>query len=328
MTSNTTPCLKVEDLHTYFYPNRGTVQAVDGADFCVNKGEMLGLVGESGSGKSVSALSVLRIIRLPGKIISGKVLFDGKDLLSMQESQIRKIRGSKISMIFQEPLSALNPLFTIGWQISEAFKLHENLSKKEIHFRTIDILGKVKIAEPEKRMNEYPYQFSGGMRQRVLIAISLACHPELLFADEPTTALDVTVQAEILDLLEELRGIFNLSIVFISHNLNLVGERCSRIIVMYLGSIVEMASSKEIFDSPYHPYTQGLLNAMPSIYGTRKSLKSIPGEIPNLITNINGCKFYPRCQYADEICKSKMPDMEEVSPGHYCRCHHNLSGRR
>ncbi|HHW31706.1 MAG TPA: ABC transporter ATP-binding protein [Clostridiaceae bacterium] len=315
-------CLKVRDLKTSFFLNSGRkVQAVKDVSFDLYEGETLGIVGESGSGKSVMVKSILKLITPPGKIEYGSVIFNGRDLIKTPEKDMLNVRGREISMIFQEPLSALNPSFTIGWQIGEAFRLHGKYSKKEIYNMTLEALQKVSIPDPEKRINEYPHQFSGGMRQRVLIAIALACNPKILIADEPTTALDVTVQADIMDLLDELREKSNISIILISHNLNMVTERSDRIIVVYAGSIQEIATSEEIVQNPLHPYTVGLMNSLPNIAEEGQKLTAIPGELPDLTIEIKGCSFAPRCAFATERCSTEAPELYEISPGHFCRCH-------
>jgi len=315
-----TPCLEVKNLVTNFYTRRGVVHAVRDVSFHVNKGEILGLVGESGSGKSVTSFSVLDLVKKPGRIDGGEIYFQGKNLRELSAEEKRKLRGNHISMIFQEPLAALNPAYTIGWQIEEIFRLNGVKNKKELKEKTIEILEKVKIPSPETRMKEYSYQFSGGMRQRALIAIALAAHPDLLFADEPTTALDVTVQAEILDLLESLQKDFGMAVVFISHNLSLVGERCHRICVMYAGQIVEEASSEELFRNPAHPYTRSLMKALPGREPGNK-LHVIPGEICDLSKEIKGCAFAPRCYRAKTECFEKEPVMKMISENHYSKCH-------
>ncbi len=314
-------CLRVNNLQTSFYTDRGIVHSVRGVSFDVRKGEMLGIVGESGSGKSVTAFSILNQVKHPGKIDSGEVIFHGKDLLKLSESEMRKLRGSSMSMIFQEPLTALNPSFSIGWQIAEAYRIQGEKDKAVIRERTIDILRRVKLPEPELRMKEYPYQFSGGMRQRALIALALACKPELVFADEPTTALDVTVQAEILDLIESLQVEMNMSVVLISHNLNLIGERCGRMLVFYAGRIVEEAETTELFKNPSHPYTIGLFGSLLSIGQDGKAdPQTMPGEVPNMMDEIKSCSFAPRCPYAATQCFEREPELKQISPGHYCSC--------
>lgn len=315
-------CLKVRNLKTSFFLGSGRkVQAVRDVSFDLYEGEILGIVGESGSGKTVMVKSILKLITPPGRIENGSVLFNGRDLIKISEKDMLKIRGRHISMIFQEPLSALNPTFTIGWQIGEAFRLHGKYSRQEIYDMTLEALRKVSIPDPEKRMHEYPHQFSGGMRQRVLIATALSCNPKILIADEPTTALDVTVQADIMDLLDELREKFNISIILISHNLNLVTERSDRIIVIYAGSIQEIATSEEIVQNPLHPYTVGLMNSLPNIVEEGQKLTAIPGELPDLTEDIKGCCFAPRCAHATERCLKETPELYEINPGHFCRCH-------
>lgn len=312
--------LDVRNLSTYFFTKRGTVHAAEDVSFTLGEGEFLGIVGESGSGKSVTSLSIMKLVRRPGEIVSGEIMYDGKDVLKMDDAQLRSLRGGDIAMIFQEPLSTLNPSFTIGWQIEDTLRLHTDLDKAAIRQKAIDILKSVKIPEPENRLDDYPHQFSGGMRQRVLIAIALACSPKVLIADEPTTALDVTVQADIMDLLEELKEEFNLSILFISHNLNLIGERCSRIAVMYAGRIVEIAPTKALFEKPRHPYTEGLLKAIPS-RAKNERLIAIPGDVPVIFGNEKGCLFRDRCPYAADICAQEMPELKDLGEGHFCRCH-------
>jgi oligopeptide/dipeptide ABC transporter ATP-binding protein len=315
-------CLRVRNLKTSFFLNSGRkVQAVRNVNFDLYKGETLGVVGESGSGKSVMAKSILRLITPPGKIESGTAMLGETDLMRLSEKDMRNIRGRDISMIFQEPLSALNPSFSIQWQIGEAYNLHKKFSKQETYDMTVDVLRKVNIPDPEKRMTEYPHQFSGGMRQRILIAIALSCNPKILIADEPTTALDVTVQADIMDLLDDLRRSSNISIILISHNLNLITERSDRIIVIYVGSIQEIATSEEIVRKPLHPYTVGLMNSLPNIAEEGQTLTAIPGDLPDLTFDIKGCTFAPRCEHAMDRCFIEMPELNEVSPGHFCRCH-------
>jgi len=314
--------LSVRNLKTTFFLNGGRkVTAVDGTSFDLYAGETLGIVGESGSGKSVLVKSILNLIPLPGKIEMGEVLLGDTDLLKLKESEMQKIRGSKISMIFQEPMSALNPSFSIAWQIGEVYRLHSNYTKKEIHEMTLDLLKKIKIPDPDMRLKQYPHQLSGGMRQRILIAIALACNPKILIADEPTTALDVTVQADIMDLLDDIKSKFNISIILISHNLNLVTERSDRIIVIYAGKIQEIATSEELVTNPLHPYTIGLMDSLPNIADQDQKLTAIPGELPDLTEQIPGCSFSPRCKHATDICFTVEPELKEVIPGHFCRCH-------
>ena len=314
-------CLEVKDLYTNFYTDRGVVHAVRGVSFCVKKGEMLGIVGESGCGKSVTAFSALNQVKHPGKIDGGEVLFHGTDILKLSSAKMRQLRGAKMSMIFQEPLTALNPSFTIGWQIMEAYRLQGERNRKILKDKTVEILSRVRLPEPEIRMNEFPYQFSGGMRQRALIALALASRPELVFADEPTTALDVTVQAEILDLLGQLQKEMGMSVVLISHNLNLIGERCERVLVFYAGKIIEEAKTEDLFRNPLHPYTEGLLASLLSVcQDGHQELKTMSGEVPDLLQDIRSCAFAPRCPYAAERCFREEPAAREIQEGHYVSC--------
>lgn len=314
--------LEVKNLKTFFSQGKKTVRAVNGVSFYLKRGEMLGIVGESGSGKSVTAKSIMRIIKSPGKIVDGEVLYNGVDLTKVPKRKMKNYRGSDLAMIFQEPLSALNPSFSIGWQIEEAFRLHsKGLSKVERSKKVIEMLEKVKIPDAERRVKEYPHQFSGGMRQRALIAIALACTPKILFADEPTTALDVTVQADIMDLLAELQRDMGLSVIFISHNFNLVAQRCERIMVMYAGTLVESATSKTLLEGSRHPYTIGLLNSIPDIDKPDQKLAAIPGDIADLTDDVKGCVFAPRCSFATERCFAEKPEMKLVGEEHYCACH-------
>lgn len=320
--NNKKVCMSVENLKTSFFLNSGCkVQAVRNVSFDLYEGETLGIVGESGSGKTVMAKSILRLITHPGKIESGSVTLNGIDLMKLTEKDMLNIRGKDISMIFQEPMSALNPSFSIAWQIGEVYNLHNDYPKQKINKMILDILEKVNIPDPVKRMHEYPHQFSGGMRQRVLIAIALSCKPKILIADEPTTALDVTVQADIMDLLDSLKENSNISIMLISHNLNMVTERSDRIIVIYAGSIQEIATSEELVSNPLHPYTIGLMNSLPNIADEGQRLTAIPGELPDLTAEIKGCSFAPRCTHATERCSMEEPELLEVAPGHFCRCH-------
>jgi oligopeptide/dipeptide ABC transporter ATP-binding protein len=319
------PILSVHGLRTHFYTPEGIVKAVDDVSFHLNKGETLGIVGESGCGKSVTAYSVLRLIQdPPGKIASGRILFDGEDLLLKSKSEMRKIRGDRISMIFQEPMTSLNPVFTIGKQIMEVFMLHRNLARKEGLARAIEMLEVVKIPRPDLRVREYPYQISGGMRQRVMIAMALACRPEILIADEPTTALDVTIQAQILDLMANLKENFGSAIILITHAMGVVAEMAQRVIVMYAGKVVEEGPVEAIFDNPRHPYTQGLLLSIPRIgaklRGEKKRLSEIEGIVPSLTDLPPGCAFHPRClAKKSERCKVP-PPWREVGDGHRYRC--------
>lgn len=312
--------LDIRNLETSFYTKDGIVRAVRNISYVINRGEMVGIVGESGSGKSVSAFSVLGLLKPPGKIDKGQIIFKGVDLRGLSSLEMRKIRGSQISMIFQEPLTALNPAYTIGWQIAELFRLNGLKDQKLVYENVLNLLNKVKIPDPERCINEYSYQFSGGMRQRALIAIALASQPDLVFADEPTTALDVTVQADILDLIADLQTDLGLAVVLISHNLNLVGERCKRIIVMYSGQIVEEAPAKILFKNPKHPYTISLLKSLPG-NSDNKTFHVIPGEIPNPFEITKGCAFATRCYRAERKCFLKEPEMKILSENHRSKCH-------
>lgn len=320
--------LKVSNLKTSFILNAGRkVRAVNDVSFELYKGETLGVVGESGSGKSVMIKSVLKLIKSPGLIEQGSIELKGTDLVKLSDKEMQKIRGRDMSMIFQEPMTSLNPSYTIGWQIGEVYKLHGKYTKKQIHDMTLEVLKQVSIPDPEKRMEEYPHQFSGGMRQRALIAIALACKPDILFADEPTTALDVTVQADIMDLLEDLKNSTKLSIVLISHNLNMVTERSDRVMVMYAGRLMEVAETSELVTNPMHPYTVGLMNSLPDISNEGQKLTAIPGELPDLTIEYPGCAFCPRCSKAMDICSKVQPELKEYKPGHFCRCHLYSDGK-
>lgn len=314
--------LEVKNLRTYFYTEDGVVPALDGIDFYIKPGETLGVVGESGCGKSVTSLSILRLIpNPPGKILEGsKVYFEGEDLLAMHEKDMRHIRGNKISMIFQEPMTSLNPVFKIGSQISEVLMLHQHLNKQEARQKSIEMLELVGIPRPEKIVDEYPHSLSGGMRQRAMIAMALACNPKLLIADEPTTALDVTIQAQILELMKKLKQDFNASVMLITHNLGVVAETCQRIIVMYAGKVVEEGDVYSIFEDPKHPYTQGLLKSIPSIEEKQSKLESIPGMVPNPLNMPSGCRFEPRCSCAMKICKTKEPGLTNLGVERNVRC--------
>ena len=318
------PLLEVKNLKTYFYTEDGVVKAVDGVDFEVYPGEVLGLVGESGCGKSVSLLSVMRLISQPGKIIDGDVIFDGQSLLQLSETEMTHMRGNRISMIFQQPQTALNPVFKVGDQISEVLSIHQDCDKETGKKRAIELLTMVGIPEPEKRADAYPHELSGGMAQRVMIAMALACVTELLIADEPTTALDVTIQAQILDLMRDLRNKVNASVVLITHDLGVVAEMAERVAVMYAGRIVEQADVRSLFASPRHPYTQGLMGSIPVLGKIKEHLEVIPGTVPNLINLPPGCRFAPRCkarlEYKLQICTELEPDLIPASPGHLVRC--------
>jgi oligopeptide/dipeptide ABC transporter ATP-binding protein len=321
--------LDIKGLKTHFYTEAGIVLAVDGVSFNVLKGETLGLVGESGSGKSVTALSVLRLVPRPGRIVEGKIGFQGEDLLEKTEEEMRSIRGRKIAIIFQDPISSLNPVYSVESQLSDVIKTHQKLSKEEVSNRIVELFQMVGIPEPQTRMREYPHQFSGGMKQRVAVARALACEPALLFADEPTTNLDVTIQAQVLDLMKDLKAKLGMSMVMITHDMGIVADITSRVVVLYAGRVCEIASTPVLYDMPLHPYTEALLAAVPRI-DQRKTLQLIPGNIPNLISPPSGCRFHPRCPYAKDICKDKIPELEEVDGGHFVACYEwkniNLKG--
>lgn len=316
------PILEVEDLRTYFYTRDGVVRSVDGVSFSVSEGETLAIVGESGCGKSVTSLSILRLIASPpGKIVSGSIRFHGKDLLGFSDAQMRDIRGDKISMIFQEPMTSLNPVLTIGRQIGEVLELHRHCTKEEARIRILELLKMVNIPEPESRIDEYPHQLSGGMRQRIMIAMALACDPEILIADEPTTALDVTIQAQILNLMRELRDRTRAAIILITHDLGVVAEMAQRVVVMYAGRKVEEANVFDLFEKPMHPYTLGLLNSMPRLDdAASKRLVEIPGMVPSMRTEIVGCAFAPRCSSATERCTQESPVLQDHGNKHWVAC--------
>ena len=324
--------LDIKDLHTYFTTKRGTVKAVNGVSFSVEAGKTLGIVGESGSGKSVTAMSIIKLLDGNGYIDSGEVLFDGKLLSDMSIKEISHIRGNDISVIFQEPMTSLNPVFTVNRQISESFIVHQNMSKKEAATKVIEMLDLVKIPNPETVAKQYPHQLSGGMRQRVMIAMALACVPKLLIADEPTTALDVTIQAQILKLMNELKAKIGTSILFITHDLGVINEMADDVAVMYCGQIVEKAPVRTIFgdESKYsHPYTEGLMFSVPRLdtpTGTR--LEAIPGSVPHPLNLPIGCKFSTRCKYVTEKCRAEQPELEELEPGHQVRCFYPVKGVR
>jgi oligopeptide/dipeptide ABC transporter ATP-binding protein len=317
--------LEVDGLSTSFLSDRGQVRAVDGVDLKIGPGETLGLVGESGCGKSVTALSIMRLIPYPpGKITSGRIVFEGEDLLKVPEKKMRHIRGDKISMIFQEPMTSLNPVYTIGEQVAEVFRFHRDMKNDEIKDRSIDVLRKVGIPSPEQRYNDHPHQLSGGMRQRVMIAMALALSPTLMIADEPTTALDVTIQAQILTLMDDLKSGRNMSMILITHDLGVVSEVAKRVCVMYAGKIVEEIEVTELFENPLHPYTQGLLKSLPSRDTNDKKLFTIGGSVPRLSDLPKGCRFNPRCPQAFDTCRLREPEMIETSKSkdksHRVRC--------
>jgi oligopeptide/dipeptide ABC transporter ATP-binding protein len=316
----------VKDLQTYFFTDDGVVKAVDGMSFTIRRGEVVALVGESGCGKSVASLSIMRLIDKPGKIIGGELLFKGEDLLKKTEEGMRKIRGSEIAMIFQEPMTSLNPVYTIGNQISEAITLHQKIHATEAKRRTIEMLYLVGIPEPERRFSQYPHEMSGGMRQRVMIAMALSSNPDLLISDEATTALDVTIQAQILDLMRGLQKKLGMAIFIITHNLAVVAEMADTINIAYAGKIVESASAREIFKSPRHPYTYGLLQSIPKFTEkrTNEPLPAIEGMVPSPYHMPKGCRFNPRCPFATEKCREEEPEIIELTPGHLVRCFHPI----
>ena len=316
MAKNNDILLEVKNLKTYFYSDNGTVRASDDVSFYVKRGETLGVVGESGCGKSITCMSIVRLIETPpGKYEGGQILFEGEDMLKISDSRMRQVRGNDISIIFQEPMTSLNPVFKIGMQISEALILHRGMNKKQAMEESIKILGKVKIPNPERVVNSYPFELSGGMRQRVMIAMALACEPKLLIADEPTTALDVTIQAQVLDLMNDLKKESDASIIFITHDLGVIVEMSDRVMVMYAWKVAEIASVYEIFKNPKHPYTIGLIGSKPDLTTESKRLNVIPGNVPDLNNKPSGCPFHPRCNRAKDICKKEFPKAVYVNDG-------------
>ena len=316
--------LDIKGLKTYFFTEEGVVRAVDGIDLRIDRGETLGVVGESGCGKTVTALSIMRLIPMPpGRIVEGQMVWQNRDLVTLPPAQMRKVRGKEISMVFQEPMTSLNPVFTIGEQIAEAIRLHERLGRRDAMAKTVEMLKIVHIPNPERRVKEYPHQLSGGMRQRVMIAMALSCNPKLLIADEPTTALDVTIQAQILDLLNELKAKIGMAVLLITHDMGVIAETAQRVMVMYAGKVVEEAPVKDLFKEPLHPYTQGLLRSIPRIdtaATTKRRLEAIPGVVPSLLNLPKGCKFEPRCPHAKPVCKDQEPVLKEMKPGHKVSC--------
>jgi len=314
--------LKVKDLKTYFYGEEKISRAVDGVNFHLDSRETLGLVGESGCGKSVTALSILRLVpEPPGKIVSGEIIFEGRDLLKLSEKEMRHVRGRQIAMIFQEPMTSLNPVFTVEYQIAEMFLTHTKMTKKEAREKVVELLDQVKIPAPRERAKDYPHQLSGGMRQRVMIAMALACKPKIVIADEPTTALDVTIQAQILDLFLELKTNVDMSLIMITHDLGVIAEIADRVAIMYAGEIVEEAPVKDLFSHPLHPYTIGLLKCIPRLGETRKQLQTIGGTVPDPSEKPKGCPFHPRCFKAQKKCETDKPEMRELESGHWAACH-------
>ena len=321
---NEAPLLEVRNLKTYFFTEDGVVKAVDGVDFTVGRGEVLGLVGESGCGKSVTSLSILRLISNPGKVVEGEILFEGRNLLEFSESEMVSMRGNRMSMIFQQPQSSLNPVFRVGDQVAEVLRVHQNMSKEQAWNKTVELLRLVGIPDPESKARCYPHETSGGQAQRVMIAMALALNPQLLIADEPTTALDVTIQAQILDLMRDLRNRMGTAVILITHDLGVIAELADRVAVMYAGRLVEQAEIKALFANPLHPYTQGLIASIPVLGTIRDVLEVIPGNVPNLVNLPPGCKFAPRCRscadYHLEICTQMEPQLLPVASDHLARC--------
>lgn len=313
--------LEIKGLKTHFFTKRGVVPAVDGVDLTIPKGQIIGVVGESGCGKSMTAMSVMQLLQHPGRIVEGEILLDGENLVGKSKKEMCKIRGNDISMIFQEPMTSLNPVYTIGRQVSEAVLLHQKVTPAEAKEMVIEIFRKVGIPEPEKRYNSYPHQLSGGLRQRVMIGMAMICHPKLMIADEPTTALDVTIEAQILHLMRELKNTTGTSIMLITHNLGVVAEVCDYVYVMYAGKVMEAAPVHELFRNPSHPYTLGLLNSIPKVTYTRDRLYTIRGMVPNLQQLPSGCRFCPRCEKTMRACTQEMPGLIDIGGGHLVRCY-------
>ena len=320
------PMLKIENLKVHFDTDDGVLYAVDGVNLHIDRGETLGVVGESGCGKSVTAMTIMKLLPMPpGRIAAGQIWFEGQDLVQANEAVMRQLRAREIAMIFQEPMTSLNPVLSVGEQIAESLRLHEGLSNKQALAKAAEMLGLVNIPRPSQRVNDYPHQFSGGMRQRVMIAMALSCKPKLLIADEPTTALDVTIQAQILDLLNQLKSQMGMSIMLITHAMGVVAETAQRVVVMYAGRVVEEASVEDLFGSPSHPYTQGLIRSIPRIdldSVHKQRLQAIPGLVPKLINPPIGCRFAPRCPHANERCAMEMPELRELTSGHKVACHY------
>jgi oligopeptide/dipeptide ABC transporter ATP-binding protein len=318
---STDEILRVEGLRTHFYTFAGVVKAVDGVGLSVNRGETLGLVGESGSGKTVTAQSIMRIVPTPGKTIEGTIEFEGKDLLALTESEMEHVRGREIAYIPQDPTTTLDPVYSIGNQITEVIMRHHPVSKKTALIRATELLRSVGIGDPEIRMNQYPHELSGGTKQRVAIARALSGDPSLILADEPTTALDVTIQAQILELLKNLKEKLNVAMVFITHDMGIVADTCDRVTVLYAGQVCETGTTEEVFENPKHPYTEALLSSVPSLALRKEKLRVIPGNVPNLIQPPSGCRFHPRCSYAKQICIDKDPELESIGGGRLVHCH-------
>ncbi|KKM10772.1 peptide ABC transporter ATP-binding protein [Clostridiales bacterium PH28_bin88] len=314
------PLVDIQDLRTHFHTDEGVVPAVDGVSFRINRGETLGVVGESGCGKSITALSVMRLLPYAGRIVGGRILFQGEDLVTKTAAEMRGIRGNDISMIFQEPMTSLNPVYTVGDQVAEAIRLHQGLNKKEAIEKAVEALKMVGIPLPDRRVKEYPHQLSGGMRQRVMIAMALSCNPKLLIADEPTTALDVTIQAQILQLMKKLKEDLHTSIMLITHDLGVVAEMAQRVVVMYAGKVVEESDVPTLFRSPMHPYTEGLMRSIPYLAQDNEQLHAIPGTVPSPLHMPPGCRFNPRCSYKQDRCVKEEPPLRQAAEGHWVRC--------
>lgn len=322
--TNDEPLLEIRDLRTYFYGHDTVAKAVDGVSYRINRRKTLGVVGESGCGKSITSMSIMRLIpQPPGKIVSGEIIFKGRDLLKVSEAEMRKVRGNQIAMIFQEPMTSLNPVFTVGDQIAEVFRIHRGLNKRDALQEAVRMLEMVKIPSPKSRVENYPHQMSGGMRQRVMIAMALACNPDLLIADEPTTALDVTVQAQILDLMARLKDEYGSSILMITHDLGVIAEISDDVVIMYAGQAVEYSPADELFRRPLHPYTIGLLDSRPRLsdYKTKDRLRPILGAVPSPTRHPSGCRFHPRCPFSTPECETEAPAMRSLEGGHQVRCH-------
>jgi peptide/nickel transport system ATP-binding protein len=316
--------LEIHGLKTHFATDDGMVRAVDGVDLTIARGETLGVVGESGCGKTVTAMSILKLIAMPpGRIVEGRILWRGRDLVPLPPEEMNRIRGKEIAIVFQEPMTSLNPVYTVGEQIAEVVRLHENVGRRAALAKTVDMLRLVHIPNPERRLHDYPHQFSGGMRQRVMIAMALSCNPRLLIADEPTTALDVTIQAQILELLQEMKSRFGMAIMLITHAMGVVAETAQRVVVMYAGKVIEEAPVEKLFGRPSHPYTKGLIRSIPRLdrAATRKTrLEAIAGVVPSLLDPPPGCRFAPRCPYAIPLCREAVPPLREIEPGHRVAC--------
>ncbi len=320
-TTDVPPLLDVRDLKTYFFTRQGVAKVLDGLSFRIGQGEIVGLVGESGSGKSVTGFSIVRLLKHPGKIVDGQILFEGQDLTKLSDDQIQDLRGRQVSMIFQNPRSSLNPVIAVGHQIAQVLRYRRGMGRAQAWQAAIDLLRTVHIPEPERRMGAYPHQLSGGMAQRVMIAMAISCHPKLLIADEPTTGLDVTIEFQIIQLLKEMRDLTGTSVIVITHDLNMAAEVCDRIMVMYAGSIVEEAPVRDFFTTPRHPYTVGLLASRPQL-AVEEEIPTIPGNVPDLIKRPSGCPFHPRCRWATAICTEHMPPLLSVAAEHLAACHH------